>query len=301
MKWRKLGRIYCLENVADWAVSHCANPFPEHLQDDVFRIYFSCRDAENRSSITCLDFDVVKYEIISHPSVQVLGPGDPGLFDDSGCSIGCIVNMPGNKKYLYYMGWCLSVVVPWRNTNGLAICENDRNEYVKYSTRPIMGLTEEDLYTISYPAILKVGDTYKMWYGSNLKWGKAKESMNHVIKYAESRDGIHWDTSNHVCIKGKDESEYAFARFSVLHEDGIYKIWYSYRGQKYRIGYAESKDGLEWERMDDLVGIDVSDEGWDSEMIEYPAVFDHKGKRYMLYCGNEFGKTGFGMAELVQK
>jgi len=33
-------------------------------------------------------------------------------------------------------------------------------------------------------------------------------------------------------------------------------------------------------------------------MIEYPHVFDHKAKRYMLYNGNNYGKTGFGLAVL---
>jgi putative glycosyltransferase len=38
--------------------------------------------------------------------------------------------------------------------------------------------------------------------------------------------------------------------------------------------------------------------GWDSEMIEYPFVFDHAGERYMLYNGNGYGKSGFGLAIL---
>jgi len=48
------------------------------------------------------------------------------------------------------------------------------------------------------------------------------------------------------------------------------------------IKYAESRDGIKWNRLDHLSGIDVSPDGWDSEMIEYPFVFDHKGQRYML-------------------
>jgi hypothetical protein len=69
-------------------------------------------------------------------------------------------------------------------------------------------------------------------------------------------------------------------------------MWYSYRGKNYRIGYAESDDGLNWKRKDEDAGIDVS------EMIEYPFVFDHKGGRYMLYNGNGYGKTGIGLAVL---
>ena len=300
MKWEKLGQLYTLRSLTDWMVSHSANPTAEHLYEDVFRIYFSCRDKENRSSISYIDYDIIKQELVAESRVQVLAPGPLGAFDDAGCSIGCIINTIDNKKYLYYMGWHLCVSVPWSNYTGLAVWSESKRIFEKYQFTPIMDRTEIDPYSISYPSIIHEDSVYKMWYGSNLSWGREKQEMNHVIKYAESKDGIKWDTTGHVCIQGKDESEYAFARTCVLLDgDGVYKMWYSYRGSTYRIGYAESGDGLKWIRMDDQVGIDVSNSGWDSEMIEYPFVFDHKDKRYMLYAGNSFGKTGFGLAVLV--
>ena len=64
----------------------------------------------------------------------------------------------------------------------------------------------------------------------------------------------------------------------------------------YRIGYAESTDGIHWERKDHLSGIDVSVEGWDADMISYPCVFKKDEELVMLYNGNGFGKTGFGYA-----
>lgn len=75
-------------------------------------------------------------------------------------------------------------------------------------------------------------------------------------------------------------------------------MWYSRRGTSYRIGYAESADGLSWRRLDHQDGIEVSDSGWDSEMIAYAYVFDAEGERYMLYNGNGYGATGIGLAVL---
>ena len=84
-------------------------------------------------------------------------------------------------------------------------------------------------------------------------------------------------------------------------------MWYAYRNARryrtdrrrsYRIGYAESEDGVRWHRLDDQAGIDVSDQGWDSEMICYPHVVVRAGKAYMFYNGNMFGATGFGYATL---
>jgi hypothetical protein len=77
-------------------------------------------------------------------------------------------------------------------------------------------------------------------------------------------------------------------------------MWFSYRsgtGQPYRIGYARSGDGKKWTLALPDTGIDVSAQGWDSEMIEYPFVLDHRDRRYMLYNGNGYGKTGFGISE----
>jgi hypothetical protein len=73
-------------------------------------------------------------------------------------------------------------------------------------------------------------------------------------------------------------------------------MWYSHRGQSYRVGYAESANGIEWERKDTHSGIDVSESGWDSEMIAYPYVFEHEGTHYMLYNGDGYGRTGIGLA-----
>jgi hypothetical protein len=79
-----------------------------------------------------------------------------------------------------------------------------------------------------------------------------------------------------------------------------YRHGLNFRGREkgYRIGYASSIDLINWTREDDKVGIDVSDEGWDSEMISYPHVFELDGKINMFYLGNQVGKYGFGMAEL---
>ena len=82
----------------------------------------------------------------------------------------------------------------------------------------------------------------------------------------------------------------------------FFEMWFSFRsgsGEKYRIGYALSQDARKWKLALEDVGIDVSLDGWDSEMIEYPFVFDHKDQRYMLYNGNDYGKTGFGLAVLA--
>jgi hypothetical protein len=96
------------------------------------------------------------------------------------------------------------------------------------------------------------------------------------------------------------EGEFAFGRPCVVRDDqlGRYRMWYSVRGDTYRLGYAESRDGIRWRRCDDRAGLPLSASGWDSEMITYPVVFRDRGTFKMLYNGNGYGRSGIGLATL---
>lgn len=301
MRWKKLGRVYVPDGAAPWMQTHAANPVAEHRGGDNFRIYFSSRDQESRSSISFVEIDLNDpLNVTAVAKEPVLSPGDLGMFDDSGCSIGCIVKV-GERRYLYYMGWHLTVRVPWQNALGLAISEGPDMPFKRVSTFPVVPLDEVDPYTISYPWVTYQDGRFRMWYGSNLKWGARKEDMRHHIRYAESDDGIHWQRSGLVAVDFDSPDEYAMCKPCVLKTNADYEMWFCSRGNRYRIKYARSSDGISWSRHDADVGIDVSTEGWDSDMIEYPCVFDHNGERYMLYAGNEYGRSGFGIAVLERE
>ena len=296
MKWRKLGRVFQPSGDLEWARSHAANPTPEHVAGNIFRIYFSSRDANNRSSIGYVVIELSDApRVLEIPQEPVLRPGDLGMFDDCGASIGCILRL-GDARYLYYMGWNLAVTVPWKNALGLAISKSPDEPFQRVSRFPVVPLDEIDPYTISYPWVMRDDDRFRMWYGSNLRWGPEKKDMLHVIKYAESSDAVHWQKSDRIIIDSQSSDENAICRPCVVREADGYRMWFCARGEKYRIHQAVSKEGLSWTRLGQDQGLDVSAAGWDDEMIEYPCVFDHDGRRFMLYSGNSFGRTGFGLA-----
>lgn len=296
IRWRKLGLVYCPDGSRSWSRSHAANPVACHVEGDRWRIYFSPRDEKNRSSISWVEIDMRHpTQVVAEAQEPVLLPGEAGSFDDSGCTIGCIVQV-GARRYLYYMGWHIPADAPWRNTIGLAISEGPGEPFRRHADRPIMGIDGTDPYTISYPWVIADNGRFRMWYGSDLNQSDTRGVMRHVLKYAESADGIHWERRNHVAVGFDFPGEYALSRPCVLKDADRYRMWFSSRGDTYRIRYAESEDGLTWRRIGEKAGIDVSAEGWDSEMIEYACVFEHRGRPYMLYCGNGYGRTGFGIA-----
>lgn len=73
-------------------------------------------------------------------------------------------------------------------------------------------------------------------------------------------------------------------------------MWFSHKGTTYRLGYAESEDGITWHRRDEYAGLDVSETGWDSEMVEYAAIVRYKDQHFMFYNGNNYGYDGIGLA-----
>lgn len=300
MRWKRLGLVYRPSGELTWARSHAANPVAEHIAGDRFRIYFSARDEKNRSSIGTVVIDLNEpTRVLEVGPTPVLGPGDLGMFDDCGASIGCILTV-GGARYLYYMGWNLAVTVPWKNEIGLAISEAPGMPFKRWSRFPVLRLDEVDPYTLSYPWVLRDGDRYRMWYGSNLRWGAEKKDMLHVIKYAESADAIHWQRQGKIVIHSATPEENAICKPCVVHDADRYRMWFCSRpfADQYRIQYAESDDGSTWKRLGEDRGISVSPQGWDSESVEYPSVFDHAGHRYLLYSGNGFGRDGFGIAVL---
>jgi hypothetical protein len=299
MRWRKLGAVFCPSGQADWMQSHAAVPIAERLDSSHYRIYFSTRDRENRSFTGFVVVDINNPQKILDVSLQpILSPGALGEFDDSGAMGSWIATFRG-KRYFYYIGWNLGVTVPFRNSIGLAI-DDSEGAFKRFASGPIVDRSMQEPHFCASCCVIPGEDVWRMWYLSCTGWTRAagKALHNYHIKYAESSDGIHWRREGLISIDYADSAEYAISRPSVLADKDGWKMWYSHRGDSYRIGYAESEDGVAWRRRDAKVGIDVSQAGWDSEMIEYPFVFDHDGQRMMLYNGNGYGKTGFGLALL---
>lgn len=307
MKWKKLGKIFDVDNIdLEWMNSHAMMPVVEKYSEDEIRVYFSPRDKFNRSRCASFIYNLGTKKISELTKEPLLELGERGCFDDSGVMPTSIVT-DGDNKYLYYNGWTLGGTVPFFSFNGIAISNDSGKSFKKLAKYPkALNRNEIDPFSTFAPFVIKE-EKWKMWYVSLIKWVEGKNELKHYyhIKYAESEDGINWIRKGKIAIDFKNELEYAIARPCVIKEENIYKMWYSYRAgiknKTYRIGYAESKDGMDWVRMDEKMQFDVSLEGWDSEMICYSYIFRYKEKLYMLYNGNGYGKTGIGLAVLEEE
>jgi hypothetical protein len=225
----------------------------------------------------------------------VLDLGVLGAFDDSGVTTSSLVTV-GGRRTLYYTGWMRGVTVPFYLTAGAAVSDGS-GPFERVSQAPLLDRSEVDPFLTASPFVMVDDGRWRMWYVSATGWQATPSGPRHHyhIKYAESADGMAWHRRGTVAIDYGSPDEYAFARPMVVRDASGYRMWYAVRGARYRIGYAESSDGRGWTRHDEQ-GLAAGDALWESEMVEYPWVFDYDGRRYMLYNGNDYGKTGVGLA-----
>ena len=301
-RWRKLGLIYCPDGNERHPKlrTHAANPLPLKMGDDLYRIFYSGRDAENRSSVGAVDIDIAKLKVVKDHAQPFFEHGPTGSFHADGVSIGCCYE--ADQRYILFMGWQNPAGGHWRGDIGRLIVLPDLTLELEQPT-PLIGTSDEDPISLSYPWVIRLASGgYRMWYGSTINWDAGNGEMLHVIKSASSSNGNDWTTEG-LAVPYQLGSAQAFSKPVVVSEPGssTFSMWFSYRGTGgggYRIGYARSSNGMDWELANADAGITVSASGWDSEMIEYPHVFDHADRRYMLYNGNGYGQSGIGLAVL---
>lgn len=304
MKWTKKGLIYCPDGKYSWAKHSALQPTPYFVNDDVIRAYVGFRDENGVSRIGFVDVDANNPSKVLRVSEKpVLDIGTPGTFDENGV-VPCAVVEHEDKLYLYYAGYQLGRKVRFYAFGGLAISENGGDSFVRYSRVPIMDRTDEALFFRAVHSIIFEGGLWRVWYGAGSEWvkGNVKTLPVYNIRYLESKDGVDFGKEGKVCIDIKGGDEYRVGRPYVIRDIEIYRMFYCIgtKSKGYRLGYAESRNGINWIRKDEEIAIDVSENGWDSQMIAYPSVVRYRNKVYMFYNGNDMGQTGFGYAVLEE-
>jgi hypothetical protein len=280
-----------------------ALPAVERTSENALNLYYSPRDEGGRAHSARAPLSVGEageLAVAGHEDEPVLSPGELGAFDDAGVTVSCVVQGDvGQGTLLYYTGWSLGVSVPFYFYAGLAVRRPGEETFERVSQAPILERNEVDPYLTASPWVLRESEgVWRMWYVSCARWELLGDAPRHYyhVRYAESEDGVHWRRNGQVAIGFEGESEYAMGRPCVVHDEDRYRMWFCVRGDVYRLAYAESADGADWQRDDVSTALSGTSEEWDSEMQAYPAVFDSGGRRYLLYNGNEYGRSGVGYA-----
>ena len=318
LKWNKMGLLFEPNkfNIGDWMHEFAQAPCTLEFNDFI-RVYFSCRskpNEKNQYTSYAAYVDLCKnnlFKVLDIAKNPILKLGKRGTFDEFG-TYPISVLREGKKIVAYYGGWTRCESVPFDVSIGYAESVDDGKNFEKLGDGPILGHSLEEPFIISGPKIRKYNDKWYLFYIAGKKWIQVdgKQEPIYKIRLATSDNGLTWNKLNKDIIAdliGQDEAQ---ASPDVIFINNKYHMFFCYRhatdykqnkDKSYKIGYASSENLVDWVRNDSKAGIIISDSGWDSEMISYPHLFQLNGKLFMLYLGNEFGKYGFGIAELEEK
>jgi predicted GH43/DUF377 family glycosyl hydrolase len=316
-KWKKLGKVFTPQEVEGrhWLKEFAQAP-ATLVFDDFVRVYFSCRPNADEhgqyvSYSAYVDLersDLFKVRRVSQQPILKLG--GLGEFDEFGTYPVSVIRN-GDEVRAYYAGWTRCESVPFNVAIGLATSRDGGETFEKLGKGPVLPYSPDEPFVLSGPKIRRFNDTWHLWYIAGRKWKivEGRAEPVYKIRMASSTDGIRWEKANKDLITNRVEEDEAQASPDVFHANGKYHMFFcyrhsaNYRGKQngYRIGYAFSTDLANWVRDDAKAGIDVSEEGWDAEMISYPHVFELDGKTYLTYLGNQVGRHGFGVAVLDGK
>ncbi len=302
MNWVKEGLIYCPDGSSAWAKQYASLPIPFLIAPDRLRIFLSLCDENMIGRVGYVDVDPANPKTILDISREpILDIGRPGRFDENGLIASCVLSV-GDKLYMYYVGYQLGQKVRYYQFAGLAISEDRGKSFSRVQEVPVIDRSDGESLNRTAPFVMFEARRFRMWYVGGNEWtevnGKTLPIYN--MRYIESEDGINWPGSGRICLNFQSEDEHVIGRPWIFKEGSLYRMFLSSRTRSkgYRIGYAESDDGIVWRRLDELVGINVSENGWDSQMISYASIFKWQGQTYMFYNGNDCGRTGFGWAVL---
>jgi hypothetical protein len=303
MPWRKLGRIFAPDGTSDWARVGFMTPTPLARGDGTIRIYGGMRDAEGISRIGWIDVDAADpVQVRAVSRMPALDLGRPGMFDDNGVILGDVIDLGAGGIAMYYVGFQLPQKAKFMAFSGLAISRDGGDRFERVQETPVLDRAPGRGFINAIHSVERQARGYRIWFSSGDGWERIDgvDYPRYACWTVASPDGRRFDMDKAVPILDPGPGEYRIGRPRATRlGDGSYelRVTSDTLDKQYACFLAHSPDGIHFTRSDTCELPRGAPGDWDDRMTCYPARIDlADGRRYLVYNGNDMGRTGVGAA-----
>lgn len=213
------------------------------------------------------------------------------------------VKYPGNPVLGGDLGTCFDVSVideegifsmyfSWRDKKSIALVTGTDGIHWSEPEICIAPKDTEERWEddLNRPSVLRKDGLWHMWYTG--QYHEDERNGTSQIFHAQSKDGIHFERTSHEPVLRPDTE---WEQTSTMNpcvvwdeKNQRYQMWYS-AGAQYEpkaIGYAESKDGIHWEKYKANPVFQANpDNMWENHKTAGCQVIRRENDYLMLYIG----------------
>lgn len=318
MYWQKLGKIF---DPRGHQLPHGCQEFAQAPQVLVFpefyRVYFSTRYLETATSkflsrVAFVDISKDFKSVLNVSQHEVIPLGKLGTYDEHGI-FPLHVMRTDDAIYGFISGVNRRVSVPADGAIGISQSRDQGLTFQRLADGPVVSPSLNEPCINVDPCVIRYQRNFHMWYVYGVEWKDAgdEKSPSRVYKigHASAVDPMSWkkDEATQIIpdVLSSDECQ---AMPSVIQLEDGFHMFFCYRfasdfrtnpSRAYRLGHAFSPDLKQWTRIDDAIPFRGLQQDWDNEMQCYPHVFRDGQNVFMMYNGNQFGRHGFGVCQLM--
>jgi len=167
---------------------------------------------------------------------KVLDVGAPGAWDSQMVREPWVIK-DGSTYKMWYSG-----TAAWPVFKIGYATSSDGTTWTKHASNPIFTGTPGgwDAFQVYAPCVVLYGSTYHMYFSGTDDHMSQKWSTGHAM----SNDGIVWTEDERNPILVPDGTDDSADYVSVMNDDGVWKMWYSYGGN-YAIGLATLEESTQ--------------------------------------------------------
>ena len=306
MKWKRHGVLWAPPGDLATARSHASLPTPMLLSDGLVRVFVTCRDSLGRGRPFWVDLDVQREPTLVRVSTgPALDLGKAGTFDQDGVACTSVLAMLDGTVRMYYAGFELLTRIRYRILTGVAISWDGGDSFSRQSQVPLLERSEEQLAFRCGASVWPSDDSFRMYYVGGSDWTElaGRQVPSYELFVTESTSPSVWPSPGRKILPVDDLCAAYGRPWPLQLPNGISLLLFSVRDRalgEYRMASAPLSADGSLGPLEMGIGLEPPERTYASSVTLHAATITVEGRTWCFYNGDDFGRDGFAVAELVE-